>query len=272
MRNKLKTITACLSLAFTTSFSANASFFAAATEPSQITHTATNSAGWLWDAQAWLQDRATDLDKLLELVENNMLTKSIRGFNELQTAIQTDMSDVLGTLDTLTSSPTDIYNDLSSMPSSISGMTRGNQYGGLFDQFGNTFGTLGDYQGLGNTDYTGIFGRSGSSGFNSPFDLSNRVTGTRNKLASQFLGDSYRRQTMYDRWNKDTYGNDSIQMQSTQMDIMKEVVKNQNRDQEFAMMDRYQENADRLVLFEQEKARTNRVITQANQRLTDQLW
>lgn len=258
-------------MSLTASPSSNASFFAAATEPSQIAHTATNSGGWLWDAQAWLQDRGTDLEKLMELVENNILTSAIRGFNELMTAIQGDISDVLGTIDTLAGAPLDIFEDLMEIPGSIIGMVGpDNPFSDLFNDVTDIFDTIGEYQALGNTDFEDIFG-SGKS-FKSPFELSNRISGTRSKLGSDFLDESEARDRMYKRWQKNSYGRDSIQMQSTQIDIMKEVVKNQNRDQEFIMMDRLQDNSDRIMIYEREKSRSNRVYSDAHQDLINQLW
>jgi hypothetical protein len=277
MRKKIKIIALLFSLFFAVNIQSQASFMAAATEPTQATHTGQTVAGWLWDAQAWMQDRVTDLDKLLELVENNILTKAIRGFNELMTAIQTDISDVLGTIETLVDTPLDIFNSLTAIPGSIvgtfTGLANGDRFKGMFDQVNNIFTSIGEYQTLGKTDFTNLLSPGGGSGFSSGYDLSNRVSGLRSSLASKFLSESEERDKMYKKWDRERkYGKDAIQMQSTQIDIMKEVVENQNRDQEYAMMDRLQENSDRIAAYEQERARTNRLITQGAQRLTDQLW
>lgn len=259
---------------------AEASAFAAATEPTQIAHNAVNNAGWLWDAQAWMQDRLTDLDKLMELVENNVLTRSIRGFNELMTAIQGDISDVLGTIDTLMSAPTRILNDLTGIPSTVFSMFKSmdpnnGRFSGLFNQFTGTFNRVGDLQSqFGSGNVGSIFGAG--QDFNSAFELSNQLSGARSKLSSQFLQDSSKRQTMYENWNRQSnesvYGNDTVQIEATQTDILTEVVKNQNRDQEFAMMDRMQQNADRMMIYEREKARTNRMYSDAHYNLVNQIW
>ena len=256
---------------------AQATFFAGATEPSQIAHSATNNAGWLWDAQAWMQDRLTDLDKLLELVENNVLTRSIRGFNELMTAIQGDISDVLGTVDTLMNAPADIIGSLTRIPSTVFSMFQGAGSGfeGLFGQFTNTFNDVGDLQSQIGSGYTGSLFGSGRD-FNSAFELSNQLSGARSKLSSQFLQDSQRRQNMYDSWeqenNRSVYGKDTVQIEATQADILTEVVRNQNRDQEFAMMDRMQQNAERMMIYEREKARTDRMYSDTHYNLINQIW
>jgi hypothetical protein len=273
---------------------AEATAFAAATEPSQIAHSSVNNAGWLWDAQAWLQERSTQLDKWLELIENNVLTRSIRGFNELMTAIQGDISDVLGTVDTLISTPTNfldsltqtfggvtdtvssIFQSVLAFPTSISGMFEGTGFSGLFDKITSTFQSVANIQAnIGSSgNLNDYFGEDKQ--FGSPADLSNKVGAARSKLGADFLAGSKARADQYKEWerktNQATYGNDAVQIASTQADIMTEIVKNQNRDQEFATMDRLQQNADRIMLYEREKSRANRMLGDAHYGLVNQIW
>jgi hypothetical protein len=261
-------------LAFVPVEKSNASFINAGTEPTQIAHMGANVGGWLNDAYNWGQQRIDELNKLTQLITNNVFTEAIRGFNELMTAIQTDISQVLGTIDTLLSAPFDLFETLINVPMSIMAQFQnaGGGFSGLFNDAMNIFDVVGKAQGLG-TDmpqfgslFTGGFagwggGSGGYGGIRDAYDFSTKVSGLRTALNADFLDEAQvaERERLYNQWTTDTdkhrYGGDAIQIQATTANMLGQLNKSINRDAEFAALDRLQQTADRLSAFEQAQAR-----------------
>jgi hypothetical protein len=249
-----------MSIALSTGFNANASFMDAATETTQIPHLAATSGGWLNNAAVQAKQYATELNSLKEHITNNDLTRSIRGLNELQTSLQGDMSDVLGTVSSLSGTPKTMINNLKSMPSSVSSLIQGGgnnglgggRYQGVFDSALGTFGNMGN-----NAIGAGGGGNPFSSGgFQNGYDLQGQVGGLRTALNAKFLQGSQERQNMYKNWE---VGNDAatnqVQLQKKLLETHIQQVKNQNRDQEMAALDRVQQSADRAAAYEEAKSK-----------------
>lgn len=251
----------------------NASFINAGTEPTQIAHMGANVGGWMNDAYNWGQQRIDELNKLTQLITNNVFTEAIRGFNELMTAIQTDISQVLGTIDSLMNAPFDLFETLLNVPMSIMSQlqrTAGGGFMGLYEDAMGIFDTVGRAQGLGQdmagfgSLFTGGFaGLGGGSygGIRDAYDFQTKVSGLRTAINTDFLKPDQiaERERKYAKWTTDTetdrFGGDAIQIQATTANMIGELNKSVNRDAEFAALDRLQESADRLSAFEQAQAR-----------------
>jgi hypothetical protein len=276
MMKKINYVSLILSFILTLGLSTQtgrASFLEAGTETTQVAHTGVNAGGWINDAAQWAEDRVTDLNKLTELITNNVFTEAIRGFNELMTAIQTDISEVLGTVQTLAAVPGEIwgsvnglFTDLMSLPMSIMSQVQGlgGGFNGMYADAMSTFSMIGSAQGLGQGmgSYGSLLsGGGGGGGFSSAYDLKNRVSGLRTAVNANFLEptQAQKRSDMYRKWTTDTqagkFGNDSVQIQATQADMLGALNQSVNRDAEFAAMDRLQEAADRISAWEQSRAR-----------------
>jgi len=252
-----------------------ASFINAGTEPTQIAHMGANVGGWLNDAYNWAQQRIDEINKLTQLITNNVFTEAIRGFNELMTAIQTDISQVLGTVETLFNAPFDLFETLINVPMSILSQFQqaGGGFVGLFNDAMEIFDVVGRAQGLG-TDigsfaslFTGGFsggfpgGSGGYGGIRDAYDFQTKVSGLRTALNADFLDRAQvaERDRKYRDWgtsvDQDYFGGDAIGIQATTANMIGELNKSMNRDAEFAALDRLQESADRLSAYEQSKAR-----------------
>jgi hypothetical protein len=250
----------------------HASFINAGTEPTQIAHMGINTGGWLNDAYNWGQQRIDELNKLTQLITNNVFTEAIRGFNELMTAIQTDISQVLGTIQTLFDLPNDIFKTLISVPMSILNQLgqAGGGFLGLYEDAMGIFKTVGNAQGLGidlpnfSRLFTGGYGGIGGGygGIRDAYDFQTKVSGLRTALNADFLDTSQvqERERKYRQWTTDArydgrFGGDAVQIAATTANMIGELNKAVNRDAEFAALDRLQESADRLSAYEQSKAR-----------------
>lgn len=252
-----------------------ASFINAGTEPTQIAHMGINTGGWLNDAANWAQQRVDELNKLTQLITNNVFTEAIRGFNELMTAIQTDISQVLGTVESLFQAPFDLFETLVNMPMSILSQfqSAGGGFVNLFNEAMDIFDIVGQAQGLGENipgfaslftgGFSGGLGGGGSSygGIRDAYDFQTKVSGLRTALNADFLDRAQvaERDRRYRQWGtevkQDFFGGDSVGIQATTANMIGELNKSINRDAEFAALDRLQETADRLSAYEQSKAR-----------------
>lgn len=230
------------------------------TEWTQIAHTLQNTWGTITNYAEWLTDHIYSINQLTELIENNVLTKAIRGFNELMTALQTDISDVLGTITTLAQAPMDIFNEVMSIPNSVMGLLEegSSAFTGVFNQAMDIFSVVGKAQSFGE-GLGDIFASSGDA-----FGFMNQISGLRTSLNSDFLKGSQQRNQMMKSWEKAKYGGDAIQMQSTQIDILGTIARNQNRDSEMQSMDRLQDTADRMNAYMQQKARAARSFAETS--------
>lgn len=199
-----------------------------ASEATQIVNTAKNAWHGISDAASWIMDRVEQVNQLIELIENNIITKAIRGFNELMTAIQTDISDVLGTIDTLLSAPMEILNSILAIPSSIFDVIEStmSDFKGIYGQALGAFDMIARVDALG--EGVGSIGDQ-LNGLKSAFDLSNVTRGVRTGVASKWLQGGETREQEYQKWEaKASYGQDQAQIMSTQTDIQAAMVKAQN--------------------------------------------
>lgn len=240
-----------------------ATFLDAATETTQIPHLAATTGGWLNNAAVQAKQYATELNSLKEHIMNNDLTRSIKGLNELQTTLQGDISDVLGTVSSLGNTPMGMINDLrGNIPTSVNSIVNGGggvtglggNYSSVFKNALSSFSALGA-AGVGDGSTSSPWGGA----FKNGVDFQNQVSGLRTGVNTEFLNQSAARQAMYNKWSKaaDTSTN-SVQMQKQQLEVAMTQVKNQNRDQEMAALDRVQQSADRAAAFEEAKAKAVR--------------
>lgn len=231
---------------------------------------ATDLWGWITEQAEWAEGQLTQLDHLVELVTNNVLTKAIRGLNELMTAIQTDISDVLGTLETLTEAPMDIIGDIMdivSIPKSIFGMVSniGGEFMGIYEDAMGVFNMLGDAQALGKGMGGAFDGAGGAYGF------MNQMSGMNTKLNSNWLSGSRTRDNKVRKWGKAKYGQDAIQMQSTEIDILTEMLRQAYRAEDMASMQRLQGQSESAYRDTVYRARTAKTATQTRRQFHSQL-
>jgi hypothetical protein len=245
-----------------------ATFLNAGTEVTQVAHTGINTGGWLNDAYNWAQQRVDELNKLTQLITNNIFTEAIRGFNELMTAIQTDISEVLGTIATLMNAPISLFNALVDIPMSIWGQLQGlmgavrSPFENLYGQAMNMFSIIGNAQGIAR-DIPGLAGlfQGGASGFSSAYDFNTKVSGLVTKLNSDFLApaNAQRRADTYRDWITDAdralFGGDAIQIQAMQSRQLTHISEALNRSQEFDSLNTLRDRAKELSAWEQAKAR-----------------
>lgn len=247
-----------------------ATFLNAGTEVTQLAHTGINTGGWINDAANWAQQRVDELNKLTQLITNNVFTEAIRGFNELMTAIQTDISEVLGTVASLMDAPLSLFGSLIDIPMSIWGQLEGlmgvaDPFKNVYGQAMNMFSMVGNAQGIGQDigGLQGLFQGGGSSGFNSAYDFNNKVSGIVTKLNSDFLAPSnaQKRAQTYRGWIDDSdaalFGGDAIQIQAMQSRQLTHISEALNRSQEFDSLNTLRERARELSLWEQAKARAS---------------
>ncbi len=244
---------------------ARATFLNAGTEVTQVAHTGVNTGGWLNDAYNWAQQRVDELNKITQLITNNVFTEAIRGFNELMTAIQTDISEVLGTIATLMNAPIDMFQQLISLPMSIFGQLQGalSPFQNLYNSAMNMFSIIGNAQGIGQDigQLNNLFQGTGINGFDSAFDFNTKVNGLVTKVNSDFLdpATARRRSELYRDWttqgNAALYGGDSIQIQAVQSRQLTHISEALNRSQEADALMNLRATAKDLMAFEQAKAR-----------------
>lgn len=232
----------------------------------------------VWDTMTnwgqWLEDRVEQLNQLTELIENNSLTEAIRGFNELMTSIQTDISEVLGTVETLVSAPMEIMETLMEIPGTMFEMVGGLQSGaggfmGLYERAMGIFSIVGDMQAFGTSaagDLGGLLENAGGS-----YGLMNQMGGMRTKMASSYLGGSRERTAKLRSFDKGSYGQDAIQMASTTNDLLLEVVRQNYMAQEMGAMETLSETAERMAIQTQLRARSGKTATQTQQNFYNQL-
>lgn len=249
---------------------AHATFLNAGTEVTQVAHTGVNTGGWLNDAYNWAQQRVDELNKITQLITNNVFTEAIRGFNELMTAIQTDISEVLGTVATLFEAPISMFQQLISLPMSIMGQISGalSPFQNLYNSAMSMFSIIGNAQGIAKGGMDGIgglsqlFGGGGMNGFNSAFDFNTKVNGLVTKVNADFLDPvkAQRRSDLYREWTTqgraNLYGGDSIQIQAMQSRQLTHISEALNRSQEADALMNLRSTAKDLMAFEQSKARS----------------
>jgi conjugal transfer/entry exclusion protein len=234
---------------------------AGATEPTQLLHSSLNEAGWLNDAYEWSVARTNDINKLTELIKNNVITESIRAFNELMTAIQMDISEVLGTVQTLFQAPIDLFQTLMDIPMSLWGTVQGlgSGFQQLYDQAMGTFSMIGNMQGLGSGlgDFTSMFE---GNGFDGAYDFTTKMNGLRAAVNADFLSSSNVRQrdTELKKWtaqaDKAAFGEDTIQLELAQTEIAAAQTKLMYRAEEFQSLDRLDAVAQRVNALKQAEA------------------
>jgi hypothetical protein len=267
--NLFQVVTAVLVFSFTlVTPKANATFLNAGTEVTQVAHTGINTGGWLNDAYNWAQQRVDELNKITQLITNNVFTEAIRGFNELMTAIQTDISQVLGTVATLMDAPINMFRQLIGLPMSVMGQITGalSPFQNLYNSAMSMFGVIGNAQGLGSiadvNSLTGLFGGSGVNGFSSAFDFNTKVNGLVTKVNSDFLdpAKAQRRSDLYREWTTqgqaNLFGGDAIQIQAMQSRQLTHISEALNRQQEAEALMNLRATAKDLMAFEQAKARS----------------
>lgn len=247
-----------------------------------VSHQATTFANWAEEKLEWISSQLTWIDQLVELITNNFLTKAIRGFNELMTAIQTDISDVLGTIETLAAAPTEILDSIMGtvgsvtgaigsvmeLPKTIYGMLSAipSEFKGIYDSVLSSFDVIGDAQALGK-DISGAFSGSGGA-----WSLLNKMGGMRTRLNSGYLQGSRGRETKVRQWGaKAKYGKDQSQLLSTGIDVQLETLRQQYRQEEMRAMDRLYEAAERVAQDQIYRSRTAKTVTQTGNWFTSQL-
>lgn len=226
-----------------------------------ISHGAMTVYGWAQDAAEWVATQATNLDQLVKLIENNVITKVIRGLNELMTAIQTDISDVLGTIETLASAPGEIIGSIMSLvdiPKSLFGMVQnlGSEFMGIYDDVISGFGLIGEAQALGK-DFAGAFESAGGA-----YGFMNQVGGLRNSSNAKWLKGSQSRNQKVQKWSKAKYGKDQAQLQSTQIDILAEQLRQSYAQQDKQALTEMYESAKDIAAEQVWKSRTAKTGTQ----------
>jgi len=237
---------------------------AGATEPTQTLHAGLNEAGWLNDAYEWTLARANDINKLSELIKNNVLTESIRAFNELMTAIQMDISEVLGTVETLFQAPIDLFQGVMEMPLSIWSTVQGlgDGFQGLYDQAMNTFSTIGEMQSLGQGggDFNSMFT---GNGFDGAYDFTTRMNGLRSSVNADFLSPTSvrRRDSELRRWtaqaNRGAFGKDTVQIELAQAELLAAQARVLMRGEELQALDRLDQVAQRVNALKQAEAQAS---------------
>lgn len=242
-----------------------ATFLNAGTEVTQVAHTGINTGGWINDASNWAQQRVDELNKITQLITNNVFTEAIRGFNELMTAIQTDISEVLGTIATLMDAPISMFQQLVGLPMSIMGQMKSalSPFQGLYGQVMSMFDIIGSAQGLGQNlgGLTSLLQGGGTSGFDSAFDFNTKVNGLVTAVNSDFLNPSVaeRRSDLYRKWTTEgqanLFGKDAIQIQAMQSRQLTHISEGLNRSQEADALMNLRSTAKDLMAFEQAKAR-----------------
>ncbi len=264
--NLFKIVALSLLVTLTANNKAEATFLNAGTEVTQVAHTGINTGGWLNDAANWAQQRVDELNKLTQLITNNVFTEAIRGFNELMTAIQTDISQVLGTVATLMNAPLDMFRQLISFPMSLMGQIQGalSPFQNLYNSAMSMFSVIGDAQGIGQNvpQLMNLFNGGGQYGFDSAFDFNTKVNGLVTKVNSDFLAPNAAldRSSKYREWTTQgtaaLYGGDAIQIQAIQSRQLTHISEALNRQQEAEALMNLRSTAKDLMAFEQAKARS----------------
>ena len=205
----------------------------------KVWHTLTDKAGWVMEQAEWVVQAGGMLDQLNELITNNVITKAIKGFNELMTAIQTDISDVMGTVESLVNAPGDIVNSLMDtiggvtgaiggvmdIPKSIFGMISSlpSQFEGIYNDIVSGFGIIGEAQAMG-TDMASAFENAGGT-----FNFRNRTQGVNWAANASWLEGSQSRDRKVRKSNTANKGTNAITLQKTQLEIQLEGMRQEYR-------------------------------------------
>lgn len=209
-------------------------------DPYEVQHTLMNKA-------AWAADRIEQLNQLTEMVTNNQ-------FNQI-------MQDVMGTVNTLASTPMKLFNDIQGLAGGVMGLFNAKSWLGSFESiFSSCLDPLKNLSLAQIGDST-----AGSAYINQhggAFGFMNQIGGMRTALNTAYLEDSKAREQKFKSWEKEKYGKDAIQMQSTQIDILKNIAQQQARSEEMAALDRVYESAERAAVGDQLRARRNKTMVQ----------
>jgi hypothetical protein len=205
-----------------------------------VANTATTVYGWLMEKGEWLTQQLGMVDQLTELITNNALTKAIRGFNELMTAIQTDISDVLGTIETLANTPRDIVDSIMEavggatggvgsimdIPKSVFGMLSSlpSEFQSVYDDVLSGFGLIAQAQAYGEDIGNALDSSGGAFGFAS------QAKGLNTALNTSWLQGSEARDAKVKEWDTAQQGDDQAQMQKVALQVQLEQLRQTYRD------------------------------------------
>jgi hypothetical protein len=220
----------------------------------------------------WAADRTEQLNQLSEMVQNNAMTQSIMGYNEVQTSVQTDISDVLGTVNSLfNAGDSRIFQDLRSNAGGVYGMFNSGKgwlsgFEGMFDNLTDGFQNF-SLASIGNPDANidQITNAGGLEGFR------NQIGGTRAALNTAFLQESRNREERLDQWSGQDYGDNVTQYLGTTNTLLAENLRHQYRQAEMQALKENEDYFTAAIIKKEMNARAGRANIRTKNAVLKQL-